>query len=673
MECLNVMLLITSVMLSNYGVQEVQVSPRVGDLLKQQAKESFVGRSDEKAALLDILEKKGPLVLFVHGIAGIGKSSLLEAFSAEARGRGATVVRLDCRSMEPTERGFVQELDSAIGSEVGTADQATERLGRLGQRVVLVLDTYELFRLMDAWLRMVFIPALPDNVRVILCGREAPVSAWVTSLQWQGLFRSIALGPLKSQDALDLLSYFGIKAEDTRRINRLARGHPLALRLAASAMIERLGSHLEEATIQGVVQKLTQLYLSDVHDPLTRKALEAASVTRCTTLSLLKAMLPDAAPQDVFERLRALPFVESRRDGLMVHDAVRDVIAASLKAADPVAYRDYRRAAWRHLRTELRSASIPELWRYTADMLYMLENPEVREAFFPSSTHDFAVEPARHEDGASIQTIIERSEGPEAARVLKTWWTRAPQTFQAVRDSDGKLVGLVCIFEPTTVKQAFLLDDPVLQGFCDHLRQNPILKSQQVLFLRRWLSLELGEAPSPVQAVCWLEIKRAYMALRPNLRRIYGTVCDLATFGPALSKLGFRPIEEANVKLDDAIYHSAMLDFGPASVDGWLAGLVAAELGVEEGGILDVDARELVHHGQRVGLTPLEFGVIHYLYQHEGKAVSRALLIENVWGYSYDGGSNVVDTVVLSLRKKLGEQASVIETVRGVGYRFRRG
>jgi len=79
-----------------------------------------------------------------------------------------------------------------------------------------------------------------------------------------------------------------------------------------------------------------------------------------------------------------------------------------------------------------------------------------------------------------------------------------------------------------------------------------------------------------------------------------------------------------------------------------------------------------VLNGQIVGLTPLEFGVIHYLYQREGKAVSRGSLIENVWGYSYEGGSNVVDTVVLSLRKKLGQQASVIETVRGVGYRFRR-
>ena len=168
-------------------------------------------------------------------------------------------------------------------------------------------------------------------------------------------------------------------------------------------------------------------------DPLTRRALEAASVIRCATLSLLKAMLPDAAPQDTFERLRALPFVESQPDGLVVHDAVRDVIAASLKAADPGTYRNYRRAAWHHLRTELHSAGNPELWRHTADMLYILENPLVREAFFPSGTHQFAVEPARREDGMSIRTIIERSDGPEATRATVSWWTRAPQWSEPLR------------------------------------------------------------------------------------------------------------------------------------------------------------------------------------------------------------------------------------------------
>ena len=55
----------------------------------------------------------------------------------------------------------------------------------------------------------------------------------------------------------------------------------------------------------------------------------------------------------------------------------------------------------------------------------------------------------------------------------------------------------------------------------------------------------------------------------------------------------------------------------------------------------------------------------------ESQAVSRVDLLEEVWGYKYDGGgSNVVDAVIRSLRKKLGPRAAAIETVTGVGYRF---
>ena len=115
-----------------------------------------------------------------------------------------------------------------------------------------------------------------------------------------------------------------------------------------------------------------------------------------------------------------------------------------------------------------------------------------------------------------------------------------------------------------------------------------------------------------------------------------------------------------------------MLDFGPSSVDGWLARLVAAELGVEENGFLDCAARELVLKGGRVSLSKLEFGVMEYLQRHVGEAVPRIALLESVWEQSYDGGSNVVDVVIRALRKKLADIASVIETVQGVGYRLRR-
>ena len=142
----------------------------------------MVGREDEWAVLQGLLEADGPLVVFVHGIAGVGKSTLVEAFAVEARDRGATVLHLDCRSIEPTERGFLAALGDANGAATSSTAEAATRLGQLGERVILVLDTYELLRLVDAWLRQTFVPALRDNVRMVLSGREPPMTGWESEL-----------------------------------------------------------------------------------------------------------------------------------------------------------------------------------------------------------------------------------------------------------------------------------------------------------------------------------------------------------------------------------------------------------------------------------------------------------------------------------------------------------
>ena len=118
------------------------------------------------------------------------------------------------------------------------------------------------------------------------------------------------------------------------------------------------------------------------------------------------------------------------------------------------------------------------------------------------------------------------------------------------------------------------------------------------------------------------------------------------------------------------VRRSALLDFGPSSVDGWLAKLASNELLIESESILDPVQRQLVLDGRRVDLTRLEFDVLDYLYQRQAKVVERSALLRDVWGYTHVG-SNVVDTVVRSLRRKLGERASMIETVRGRGYRLR--
>jgi DNA-binding response OmpR family regulator len=649
------------------------VTRRIKDLMTDRAAADFVGREREVALLLGILAENAPPVWHVHGIAGIGKSSLLDVFAAAARGRGAAVVRVDCRAVEPTSRAFLRAVGAEVDGEFATVEAAADGLGRLGEQVVLILDTYEVFRLLDTWLRQVFVPALPAHVRVVTAGREKPAPAWAIEPGWAGLVRDVPLGPLPGDAAVAMLVRAGIAPEAARRIDRSTRGHPLALRLAAAAATTHPDATLEAAALPEVVAALTRLYLADVDDPLTRAALEAAAVVRRTTRPLLAATLGPTVAQDALDRLSALPFVEHGRDGLVLHEAVQTTITGSLNAADPVRYRDLRRAAWRHLRADARAAGPAELWRSTADMLFLIENPAIREGFFPSDAHRYTVASAQPVDGPAIQAISARHDPPAATAALVAWWARAPQTFWVVRDPAGAVAGFKVVFVADDLPPELTGTDPLLHAWLSHLRRDPVVRGQRVLFSPRWLSRDDGEAASPVQGVLWLAIKRLYMELRPHLRRVYTAQHDLTDHAAAMQRLGFRRLPDADVDFDGARFRTLMLDFGPASVDGWLTGLVAAELGVEEGGILDVAARELVLDERRIGLTPLEFAVIHYLTERSGTAVSRAELLADVWGYDYDGGSNVVDVVVRSLRKKLGERAALIEAVRGTGYRLRAG
>jgi hypothetical protein len=642
------------------------MSVTVRKLIEEQAA-GLVGREAERAVLRRLLDEGGPLVVFVHGLAGVGKSTLVQAFGVEAREREATVLRLDCRAIEPTERGFLAALSSATGAELPTTTDAADRLARLGERVVLILDTYEVFRLFDSWLQQRFIPLLSDNVRVVLSGREPPMTGWASA--FGGLFRSLPLGALPREDAETLLRLAGVDHADAARIDRLARGHPLSLKLAAAALQNRPDISIEAVTVQAIVEELTELYL-DVLDPMPRQALDAAAVVRRPTISLMAAMLPDAAPQDAFDRLLGLPFVEVSDDGLVLHDTVRETVAAHLRSSDPDRSRRYRAAAWRQLRSEVTQASNHELWRYTADLLYILQNPIVREAFFPTTEHQLSPEFAKPSDGPAIAAIVAAWEPPASVAVLAAWWRREPGAFRVMRDRQGAVAGFHILAELDQLSHGLLETDPVARRCWDHLRHDPVPRGQRVLFNRVWMARDHGEAPSPVQAACWLDVKGRFMELRPNLRRIYSMVRDIATLGPMVAPLGFTPLPGEPTVLDGLAYHAAVLDFGPSSIDGWLSSLVAAELRVDEESLLDVAQRQLVLDGERIDLTNLEFGLFQYLHERPGQVVERTSILLHVWGTDYTGGSNVIEVVVGSLRRKLGDRASSIETVRGLGYRF---
>jgi DNA-binding response OmpR family regulator len=211
-----------------------------------------------------------------------------------------------------------------------------------------------------------------------------------------------------------------------------------------------------------------------------------------------------------------------------------------------------------------------------------------------------------------------------------------------------------------------LRSDPVTAAWMEHLRRAPVPSGQRVLFNRHGLA-----SGDTATAMLWLDAKRVYLELRPHLRRLYGAVPDVDRALTALAPLGFAALPGAPVQIGEDAYWTVMNDFGPRSIDDWLSEVVGRELAAEEPTVLDPAARRLVLDGRSVDLSRLELDVLRHLQRREGVAVTRQELLREVWGHQWTGASsNVVEAVVSGLRRKMGDRAAALETVRGVGYRL---
>ncbi|MDH3351964.1 MAG: winged helix-turn-helix domain-containing protein [Gammaproteobacteria bacterium] len=592
---------------------------RIRDILSSQNQSRHSNRSAELTRIATCLQDGGPIVVWLHGPMGSGKTELLSAFAKKAKDDGATIFGIDCRTVEPTISGLLDALGELLRISLKDLDDAATTLSGSGVPTVIMFDNYEVFRLADSWLRREFIPALSASARIVLVSREPPAAGWISSTEWRDYFLTVSL------EAHDELS----------------------------------------------AEELTRRYRAEVPEPEIRQAIDAVSVVRRITRPMLASLCPQIPDVELFEKLAGLSFVETRRDGLAIQDSLRKVIGSRLQAADVKQYRHYQQEAWKLLRQQLRESAHADLWRCTADIIYLIENPVIREAFFPSQSAHFSVEPAMPENKQAVMDTIERHEPPGAIKALELWWQYLPSAFHVIKDATGTIAGFYCMAKPDELGDSWLQSDPIARNWQHHLNLRGRSARAPSLFLRRWLSRDDGESPSAVQAAAWVDIKRTYLELRPQLRRVYLTLRDIGPYGPAATELGFTVLEDCTVSLTGASYHTAMLDFGPGSVDGWICRLLAAELGIAEGQLLDTASRELVLNGSRIPLTPLEFSLVSMLESRAGAAVSRSDLLQQVWGHDYEGGSNVVDAVVRGLRKKCGDNARVLETVRGVGYRLR--
>jgi two-component system OmpR family response regulator len=105
---------------------------------------------------------------------------------------------------------------------------------------------------------------------------------------------------------------------------------------------------------------------------------------------------------------------------------------------------------------------------------------------------------------------------------------------------------------------------------------------------------------------------------------------------------------------------------GIVHADPVVTGLTCADLS------MDLLSRRVERAGLLIDLQPREFRLLEFLLRHQGQVVTRTMMLEEVWDYHFDPGTNVIDVHISRLRKKIDEAAQVplLHTVRGVGYKL---
>ena len=149
------------------------------------------------------------------------------------------------------------------------ADASPEdALAAMNTRAVLIIDTYELLTPLDRWLRERFLPNMPENVLVVLAGRNPPSPDWQYDPGWQRLIRTWSLRNLSPEESLSLLEKREVPSNQREAVLEFTHGHP-ALSLVADVFAQRSDFVFQLEETPDIVKTLVQQLVQKVPGPAT--------------------------------------------------------------------------------------------------------------------------------------------------------------------------------------------------------------------------------------------------------------------------------------------------------------------------------------------------------------------------------------------------------------------
>lgn len=425
----------------------------LADRLDDIRRSRFIGRTAEIELFRGMLDRRSrAAILHVHGVGGIGKSTLLAEFARLAETKGRPVLQIDARNVPPTLQAF-QSAANTDGAPPG---------------IVLLVDSLDHQDALGQWLMRDFLPSLPADAVVVLAGRTKPDLEWRLDPGYAELMRVVTLDPLGAADADALLRVRGVAAADLGAATAAGHGHPLALALLADAIAAGRTDLVTSPTERvRLFADLVGRFTTDVPTPQHADALRLLILARNTTASMIADILGTAHGPALTDWLAMLPFVERGPHGLTPHDLVREVLEGDWLHQDTEGLERLRQGAMRHIHRQMVRNGPDDRHRLSQDWTFLVRDTPLWRYLDWTRFNSFYAGPLAASDTDAAVDMVRSALGPESARIATHWIGLQPGGWMAVHDGEGAVCGVLCTVDLMLVDRSRPMPDPVTAAALD--------------------------------------------------------------------------------------------------------------------------------------------------------------------------------------------------------------
>lgn len=470
----------------------------------------FVGRYRELTFLEEMASIDQPYrVINLYGIAGVGKTLLLTKLKEQLSYFDGEIIYLDCRQLEKIPNLFSKGLIEVL-KDIHPQNNSIdfEQFPR-DRNLIFAIDHYDEGKYVEEWIRDRVMTEIPEQVMVILSGKNPLRDKWIASPAWNELIHPIELKRLSFMDVKNYVAFRGVYDSDTiYKLWNVTKGHPLALSLYTSRVIEQGDQDIAEQ--HDLVQYLAQNFLHEIMtDTSVRSLIEYAAILHYFDEEKLSYVSQQTISTIPFDRVIETSFVKQGKSGWYLDELVRSMMNQFFKYRNGKYYDDISKRCAAYYRYKIFSNSNREhLLSYITEYIYHLGDHVISATIFDqSSPHQYSLVTAdegnfsevenyfyqrkqhtlkyevdyyniKTDDKYQFKVSSEHNEKENELIDLPTLKNLGCDIFKILKDEKGETIGISIVIPINRKTLPYLKELPVSRSYFNRLTRAELAEYQ---------------------------------------------------------------------------------------------------------------------------------------------------------------------------------------------------